>query len=122
MKKLIRAVLERKRGRIGIAVVGGRRMRSLNKRFKRRDALTDVLAFDLGSGAKEIDGEIVVCSDAAISEARRRGGDPRDELALYVAHGLLHLKGMEDATPEGARRMHRRAVKLLRKTGWRDVE
>jgi len=121
LMKLARRATGRRKGKLSIAVVGRKRMAALNKRFKGRSGLTDVLAFDLGSGG-ELDGEVVVCSDVAAREAKRRGTNPSGELALYVLHGVLHLMGMNDDTVDAARRMHRKALRLLHEAGWRDVE
>ena len=122
LKMLAAKTVGNRKGRLSIAIVGRKRMRTLNRQFRGHDALTDVLSFDLGEDSKRIEGEVVVCSDAAISEARRLGTDPAGEVALYVVHGLLHLLGMEDATAKGSQRMHRRALRLVHEAGWRDVE
>ena len=103
---------------LDIHVVGARRMATLNKRFLDHDGPTDVLSFDLGPGpAGGLCGQIVVCSDVALGQARRRGHAPVRELLLYITHGLLHLTGYDDRTDADARRMHRRENELLEAFG-----
>ncbi|MFW6146482.1 MAG: rRNA maturation RNase YbeY [Planctomycetota bacterium] len=103
---------------VDVHVVGARRMATLNRRFLDHDGPTDVLSFDLGPGPTGgLCGQIVVCSDVAIRQARRHGHAPRRELLLYITHGLLHLMGYDDRTDADARRMHRRENDLLEAFG-----
>ena len=109
-------------GELSIAVVGDAAMRRLHARHLGAAHTTDVLAFDLGTDRRRgrLDGEIVVCADAARRCAGAHGAtlrEARSELALYVVHGLLHLAGYDDRTPRGFRRMHAREDELLRELG-----
>jgi rRNA maturation RNase YbeY len=131
---------------VDIAVVGLRKVAALNRRFLRRRGATDVLAFNLGPSPlrrgraaqpraafrpraqgrvavphKAFVGQIVVCADVARREARRRGIRAEDELALYVAHGTLHLLGERDHDEEGRERMRRLAARYLIGGGYADV-
>jgi probable rRNA maturation factor len=58
---------------------------------------TDVITFHHG--------EIVVSADTAAARAKEFGHTVDAELALYLVHGLLHLKGFDDATSRDASRM-----------------
>jgi len=103
---------------VDIAVVGARRMATLNRRYLGDDGPTDVLSFDLGSGPTGgLCGQVIVCSDLAVRQAANRGHAPWRELLLYITHGLLHLLGYDDRTAAGARRMHRREDELLEMFG-----
>ncbi len=53
----------------------------------------------------------------AADTAAEIGVDPRDELALYVVHGLLHLCGYDDLSEHGAAAMRRREDELLKSCG-----
>src|SRR5690606_1916317 len=78
--------------------------------------------FDLRDGeAGALDGEIVLCVDEAVRQARQRRHDARLELLLYAVHGLLHLLGYDDHDPKDAAKMHRREDELLRAAGLGDV-
>ena len=145
MLRLVRAILRRRmpRAMVDIAIVGSRRIAGLNRRFLRRRGVTDVISFNLGAaqeGKKSSDpflrsdrsgkrvltpfsvlGQIVVCAEVARGEARRRGIRAEDELALYVAHGALHLLGETDYDPAARERMRRLAAQALVRAGYRDV-
>ena len=43
--------------------------------------------------------------------------EPREELALYIVHGLLHLCGHDDTTESGAAEMRRREDEILSASG-----
>jgi len=58
-------------------------------------------------------GEVVVSVEKAIAEARRRRIAPEREVALYTAHGVLHLLGYGDHTPAERRRMRRAERRAL---------
>ncbi len=60
-------------------------------------------------------GELYVNADQAIRLAAvhrwaKRGWDAKKEFLLYIAHGMDHLSGEDDATPEGYARMRRREL------------
>jgi probable rRNA maturation factor len=112
---------------VHVAFVTDEEMRALNKRFRRIDRTTDVLSFgetiparDRGARAvPHIDrrraenggrfalGEILISSEQASRQARRRKRTVGEEVAFLAAHGLLHLLGYEDETPAGYREMLR---------------
>ena len=112
---------------LSVAVVNDSRMRKLNASFARTDAATDVLAFPLEEGRggqsgapwgeEDAVGEIVVSGESARREAAAREVEPEAELALYVAHGVLHLLGYDDQTDADRKRMYRKESQLLRKVG-----
>ncbi len=61
---------------------------------------TDVISFSLDGAA-----ELVVSVETAARCAKERGHALRDEVALYVVHGLLHLCGYDDKQGKERRRM-----------------
>ncbi len=67
---------------------------------------TDVITFSYG--------EIVVCPSVAREQSPRHGLDVEQEVLLYALHGMLHLVGYEDTTPEEARQMERAQMRLLK--------
>jgi probable rRNA maturation factor len=107
-------------GELSLAVVDGREMARLNRRFTGRRGQTDVLAFPLADGfspAALTVGEIVVNASLATREARRRGAQPIHELALYALHGALHLAGYDDHNPRDRSAMYSREEEILRRAG-----
>jgi probable rRNA maturation factor len=95
--------------RAGLAVrlTDDAELRALNSRHAGEDHPTDVLSFP---------GEGSWVGDIAISVAQARAGNSRDpsaELRLLAVHGLLHCRGHDHDTPDGAARMTAETRRLL---------
>jgi probable rRNA maturation factor len=108
----------------------------VNEDFLGHHGPTDVISFDYRAEddpgfAEETDVfdasddadpsvELIVCPAVAYEQAVKRGLPYAEEVALYVAHGLLHAAGYDDLNPK-AKRVMRRAEKRvmagLRKAG-----
>lgn len=105
------AVIQSLQGRIksdaelSIIVVGDRRMRELNKNYRKLDATTDVLSFpqhdpsqpmkpfvEVPDGILRL-GDIVVSYPEAVREATEENKMVDDKLIELVLHGLEHLLG-----------------------------
>lgn len=95
---------------LSFAFVDDREIRKLNRKFLRHDFATDVLAFRLDG---DVLGEVVISTDYAAKEARKRGIPWEEELLRYVAHGTLHLLGYDDHDPRKKRIMWKRQEEYL---------
>jgi probable rRNA maturation factor len=120
---------------VSLALVDDDEMRRLNARHRGRDRVTDVLSFGpaLPTGVRGADaapllerepdgslelGDIVIATEQARRQAKRRGWSAREEIAFLAAHGALHLVGYEDDTAAGYREMRRlgeAAVRVARR-------
>ena len=92
---------------VSVALVSDRRMADLHRRFLNEAGPTDVITFQHG--------EIVISPETARRQARAFRTSVEHELCLYIAHGLLHLRGYDDKTPAGAAEMKRLQEKLVAK-------
>ena len=119
-------VLERERrtgAQLTLMLVGDRAMRDLNRRWRGKDATTDVLSFSQREGEggglhPELLGDVVISVATALRHAREAGCCQGAELDRLVVHGMLHLLGYEhEGDPAAARVMRRREAVILR--GWR---
>jgi probable rRNA maturation factor len=103
---------------ISLAFVDNPTSHRLNKQFLDHDEPTDVLSFPLTEpGARKLGGELVIGAEVALEQALARGHDVHAELALYVIHGLLHLCGYDDKTPQHAGEMRARERHYLNELG-----
>jgi probable rRNA maturation factor len=91
-----------------IVLVTDRAIARLNERFHRVAGPTDVLTFDYGDQA-----EVIISVERAVAHAKAYRTTPARELALYVAHGILHLRGYSDATPRQRAKMRAAERRLL---------
>ncbi len=84
-----------------------RELRRLNRRFRRRDAPTDVLSFPVAEnfpsapGQTHFLGDIAISLDRAARQARRLGHSLYEELCILMLHGVLHLTGMDHSSDGG---------------------
>jgi probable rRNA maturation factor len=92
---------------VSVTLVSDRRMAHLHQRFLKEAGPTDVITFQHG--------EIVISAETARCQARAFRTSLDHELRLYIAHGLLHLRGLDDKTSAGAAEMKRLPEKLVSK-------
>jgi rRNA maturation RNase YbeY len=59
-------------------------------------------------------GEIFVCVDEALLQARKFGTSWQSETVRYVVHGVLHLLGHDDLRAAARRGMKREEDRLVR--------
>ena len=106
-------------GDVTVVVTTDSTIRRLNRRFRDKDAPTDVLAFPLGEGlvAEEPYGDIVISYETAQRQAREYGGTLSHEMTRLLIHGTLHLCGYDHHERAQAARMHGLTRRLLREVG-----
>jgi len=115
----------RARGEVAIAIVPDRQVRTLNARYRRIDAPTDVLSFPAAppeirrASASQPIGDIVIASGVARRQAREAGHPYATELRVLALHGLLHLLGYDHEHADDRGRMARAEARLRRKGGLR---
>jgi len=86
-----------------------------NRRFLSHDYYTDIITFDYSS-ASRIAGDIFISLDTVRSNAAERCLPFDDELCRILIHGVLHLTGQDDKTPDTRAEMTRKedhALSLL---------
>lgn len=102
------------KGKVNVLLTSSAEMKSLNRRFRGKDAATDVLSFPTeSSGQKQFAGEIAISTEIAAQNARLLGHSPAQEIKILVAHGILHLRGYDHECDNG--QMARREKQLRAK-------
>ena len=92
---------------LGVCLVAAPEMTRLNETFLRHQGSTDVITFNYTEPpeSESLHGEIFVCLDEAVRQARRFHTTWQSELVRYVVHGVLHLRGYDDQAGPARRRM-----------------
>ena len=103
----------RARGTVTVAIVSDARVRALNRQYRRKDKVTDVLSFP--SGERGYLGDVVIAAGVAARQAREAGHSLATELRVLALHGLLHLLGYDHERDDG--RMARLERRLRRRGG-----
>ena len=103
---------------LSVAIGDDEWIRKLNRDYRKKDAPTDVLAFPQGAesagGRPVLLGDVAISAETAARQAEDAGHSLLEEMAVLLAHGILHLTGWGDETPAERRRMMRRVRELLR--------
>ena len=120
---LARTAPGRVRGSLTVALISDRAMRALNRSFRGRDRVTDVLSFPQGPDRRGLAwaepapflGDVAIARGMAGRQARRLGHAVRTEVRVLALHGLLHLLGYDHETDGGT--MRRLEDRLRRRAG-----
>jgi rRNA maturation RNase YbeY len=72
---------------------------AVNREFLQHDYYTDVITFDYTTRTR-VNGDIYISLDTVASNAEQVGATFSRELHRIIIHGLLHLTGQADKTPE----------------------
>ena len=116
------AELEITSAELGIHLVGAKKMAQVNRQFLGHEGSTDVITFDHSSANSQLPspnspiyGELFICVDEAVAQAKEFGTDWSSEVVRYLVHGVLHLLGYDDLQPDLRRAMKREENRLLRR-------
>lgn len=103
---------------LSIVLADDSKMRLLNRKFRKIDRSTDVLAFSMGEGEdSEINpallGDVVVSLEAAERCAKRLNIAKEKEIERYLTHGILHLLGYDHQRKRERKAMREREEEIL---------
>ncbi len=111
---------------LGINLVGTNEMAKVNWNFLQHEGSTDVITFDhtgkrkAESGKrKRIHGELFICVDDAVPQAKKFKTTWQSEIIRYLVHGILHLLGHDDLRADARRKMKREENRWLRELSHR---
>ena len=101
-----------------VVFVSDAAIRKLNKQFRGKDQVTDVLSFPSEAEPFEAEnqsqlGEVVISVQRAADQAKQNRLTFSNEVEQLILHGLLHLCGYDHETDDG--KMNRLEVKLRKK-------
>lgn len=86
---------KKKAGNICIIFCSDDYLLNINKKFLKRNSLTDVISFDYGDGIT-VSGDIYISTERVEENAKNNKTQFLNELYRIVAHGVLHLTGYSD--------------------------
>jgi probable rRNA maturation factor len=124
LRTVTRALLTEELGlktyQLGIHLVEPEEMAQVNWDYLQHEGSTDVITFDYqpevppGETAPEVYGELYICVDDAVKQAKQFKEHWTDELARYVVHGVLHLRGYDDLEPAKRKVMKKEENRLVK--------
>jgi rRNA maturation RNase YbeY len=89
----------KKAGDIAYIFCSDERILEVNKQYLQHDYYTDIITFDYSEG-QIISGDIFISIDTVKTNAEEFGVSFEQELNRIIIHGILHLCGQDDKTPE----------------------
>lgn len=102
---------------IGVNIISDKRIRELNKQYREKDKVTDILSFSENDVKYKYSeffrddlymkdlGEIFICWKKVEKQAAERGWNNLREFTFLLIHGILHLLGYDHEKEEEAKRM-----------------
>lgn len=113
---------------VSVSFVSNQEIKKLNKSYRQKDSVTDVLSFPLTSedGRMEINtetgavllGDIVISIETAVKQANIYGHSLSREIGFLTVHSMLHLLGYDHETsPLDERIMREKEESVLDKLG-----
>ena len=93
--------------------VEAKEMARVNEQFLQHVGPTDVITFDHSDAAGVLHGEIFICPEVAVSQAREFHTTWQEELVRYAIHGLLHLQGHDDQSAAPRKEMKRQEDRVV---------
>lgn len=99
-------------GNINYLLCNDEQILAVNREFLQHDYYTDVITFDYTT-ARCLNGDIFISLDTVRSNAEMVGATFDHELLRILIHGVLHLTGQADKTPETKAEMTRKEEKAL---------
>ena len=127
VKKLVEAALRGAKAKrvdeIGVVFVADKEMIALNTTHRGKRKTTDVLSFGndgawKGEGGAGLLGDIVISMPQVERQAAKAGKSLRDELALMLVHGTLHLLGHDHETVKEEKAMFGLQKRILKPLGY----
>lgn len=114
---LVTEYLEVKEFELGIFLVADPEMAEVNQTHLAHEGSTDVITFPYSTPDQQdyLQGEIFICVDEALRQAKRFKVSWQSELTRYLIHGLLHIRGYDDLEPSLRRTMKREENRLLQR-------
>ncbi len=95
---------------VSIAFIAEKEIRRLNKTWRGKDTVTDVLSF-------EDPAEVLLSYEQAARQAVQMGHSTRDEIIFLLVHGVLHVMGHDHERPVDAKKMFSLQEKILTRLG-----
>lgn len=104
-----------------IIFVSKEEIQRINREFRKIDRVTDVISFSLCDDEELVPtnelGDIFICVDRAIEQAKEYEHSISREIAFLAVHGYLHLCGFDHMTKEDEEIMFKKQEDILNKAG-----
>lgn len=105
---------------VSVSIVNDEEIREINKKFRKKDSVTDVLSFPLLDNFVELPndetillGDIIISLEQAIRQAEEYNHTLEREVGFLTAHSMLHLLGYDHVTEQEEKVMIQKQKNIL---------
>ena len=110
---------------LSISFVDESEIQAINRDYRDKDKVTDVISFSLEEDEPEIEGldmprilgDIIICLEVAKEQAESYNHSLSRELGFLALHGFLHLLGYDHMTESEEKEMFSRQDEILTEFG-----
>ncbi|MGB2292053.1 MAG: rRNA maturation RNase YbeY [Flavobacteriales bacterium] len=88
-------------GDLSIVSCSDEELLAYNRQYLDHDTYTDIITFDHTEGVT-LSGDLLISFERVLENSENQGVVFQEELRRVMAHGVLHLAGFRDKTPEDA--------------------
>jgi len=101
---------------ITVRIVDAEEAQSLNRDYRHKGYVPNVLTFEYGEISPGVlGGDVVICAPVVEREAREQGKPLQHHYAHMTVHGVLHLQGYDHIDPADADIMESREAAILKR-------
>jgi rRNA maturation RNase YbeY len=101
IRKWIKAIVhshQKKLSSINYIFTSDQYLHRINKEYLNHDTFTDIITFDHSVHNNKIAGDIYISVERVLDNSKKQKVSFEDELHRVLAHGVLHLLGLNDKT------------------------
>lgn len=106
---------------LSVTFVNKQEIQEINRDYRNKDKVTDVISFALEEDEPEIEGldmprvlgDIIICADVAKKQSDEYGHSFERELGFLALHGFLHLLGYDHMNESDEKEMFGRQKLIL---------
>jgi probable rRNA maturation factor len=113
---------------VSVTIVGRKAIKDLNRNFRNKDKVTDVLSFGIFDSLRAKDlkkipvdlkmphinlGDIIVCKEKAIKQAGQFNLSYEEEVIHLIVHGFLHVIGFDHEISDAEEKLMEKEEKSI---------
>ncbi|UEX91085.1 rRNA maturation RNase YbeY [Staphylococcus ratti] len=110
---------------LSVSFVDKAEIQAINRDYRDKDKVTDVISFAFeedetvfeGMDMPRVLGDIIICTDVALEQAKQYNHSFERELGFLALHGFLHLLGYDHMTEAEEKEMFKRQEEILNAFG-----
>lgn len=109
---------------VSVTFVDGEEIKTLNRDYREKDSVTDVLSFPTLDDESEIVpfdneavalGDVIICFDRCAEQAEEFGHSVEREVAYLTIHSVLHLLGYDHMVEDEEKEMTNKQDEIVKK-------